>query len=141
MGTGTGYIAVLMAKKGARVVAADVQPRAVLNAQLNARLNGVKISTVLSDLFEHVSGVFDVIVSNPPYLEPWGEVNDASWDERGVIKRFLEEVGDHLGPSGKFFLVMEENEVFRRVLPLLRSFSVKFHRNAFHLVVVEGSLL
>ncbi len=138
LGTGTGYLAVLSALKGARVTAADLLPRAILNARLNARLNGVRFRTVLSDLFEHVKGRYDVIVFNPPYLIPWEEVNDPAWDGGPeIILRFLGEVGDHLTETGTFLTVMEEG-VWGEVKDRFSGFEVNTYRNAFHLVAVEG---
>ena len=37
-------------------------------AELNAHYLGAKVKFVLSDWFDFVSGKFDIIVSNPPYI-------------------------------------------------------------------------
>lgn len=52
------------------LVAAEYNPRAVLFAGINAVINGLdnRIQAVESNVWEHVDGVFDIIVSNPPYL-------------------------------------------------------------------------
>ena len=67
--TGSGCIAVTVAKeKGASVTASDVSPAALEVARENATANGVSIEFVESNLFAGISGTFDVIVSNPPYI-------------------------------------------------------------------------
>ena len=65
---GSGCIGVVLAKRGANVTAADISDRALEIARRNAERNGVTMKLVESDLFENVTGTFDLIVSNPPYL-------------------------------------------------------------------------
>lgn len=54
----------------AALVLADINPRALAFAQVNAALAGVAapLHCVQSDLFAQVDGLFDLVVSNPPYL-------------------------------------------------------------------------
>lgn len=69
MGTGTGIIALLMARKARWVLGVDINPIAVELAKENARINGItNVEFRLSDLFDNVSGKFDVITFNAPYL-------------------------------------------------------------------------
>lgn len=68
LGTGCGIIAITCAKKGAQVVATDISKQALRCAQNNAKANAVEIKFVKSDLFEKVSGRFDKIIFNAPYL-------------------------------------------------------------------------
>jgi release factor glutamine methyltransferase len=66
IGTGSGVLAIAAAKRGARVTATDVYPRAVAAAERNARLNGVTIESRVGALFAGVNGQFDVILANLP---------------------------------------------------------------------------
>lgn len=72
LGTGTGAIclALLDLVPGAAGVGVDLSPGALETARRNADLNGVadRFETVESDWFSAVSGQFDIIVSNPPYI-------------------------------------------------------------------------
>jgi SAM-dependent methyltransferase len=70
VGTGSGLLALLLARDAATVVATDINPAAQRYASLNARLNGIAtIETRIGDLFEPVGDErFGVIVSNPPYV-------------------------------------------------------------------------
>ena len=71
--TGSGAIAVSLAKRipNAKVTATDVSPKTLKVAEKNAKINGVvdKIKFIESDMFNKVSGKYDIIVSNPPYID------------------------------------------------------------------------
>ena len=111
--TGTGALAVAAALAGADVMAVDVSRRAVLNARLNARLNGVRIRAVQGDLWEPVlRRRFDVIVSNPPYLPASAPATkgaarawDAGHDGRALLDPICAGAADHLRPGGKLMLI------------------------------------
>lgn len=72
LGTGTGAIclALLDLVPGATGVGADVSQGALETAMRNADMNGLagRFDVVESDWFAAVTGVFDIIVSNPPYI-------------------------------------------------------------------------
>jgi release factor glutamine methyltransferase len=111
VGTGTGIIALLMARKARRVLGVDINPLAVELARENARVNGIRnVEFRLSDLFENVSGKFDVITFNAPYLpgEPEEPIDLALvGGEKGreVLDRFIDEVSNYLKPSGTVQIV------------------------------------
>jgi len=76
VGTGSGVLAIVLARRGWEVVGVDVNPEACACAWLNTVANGVddRVSVVLGDgLSVFRSRVFDQVVSNPPYLEGRGE--------------------------------------------------------------------
>jgi hypothetical protein len=70
LGTGCGIQALLAAKHSDRVVATDVNPRALRFAAFNAALNGIdSLEQREGDFFAPVVGEqFDLIVANPPYV-------------------------------------------------------------------------
>jgi release factor glutamine methyltransferase len=72
LGTGTGAIALALLSQipQARAVAADIAPGALAMARRNAEANGLadRFETVLSDWLEDISGRYDAILSNPPYI-------------------------------------------------------------------------
>ncbi|MGZ3648270.1 MAG: peptide chain release factor N(5)-glutamine methyltransferase [Syntrophales bacterium] len=72
IGTGSGAISVTLAHelKNVQITATDISQDAINIASRNAQLNNVanQISFLLGNLFETVSGKFDIIVSNPPYI-------------------------------------------------------------------------
>jgi len=91
VGTGSGAIALALAHEhpGARVVATDASEAALELAQENAREHALNVTFVRADLLDGVDGTFDLVVSNPPYvdagelaaLEP--EVRD--WEPRSAL--------------------------------------------------------
>jgi len=70
LGTGSGAIALAIkhAHPAADVSAIDASADAVAVARSNAATLGLAVSIEISRWFEQVDGLFDVIVSNPPYV-------------------------------------------------------------------------
>lgn len=70
IGTGSGAIAVSVAKySAAKVTAADISDKAISVAKKNAADNGVSVEFIKSDLFSNINKKYDLILSNPPYIE------------------------------------------------------------------------
>lgn len=118
VGTGSGCIAVALATElpGADVWALDDSTAALAVADGNARRHGVaeRMRFVRSDLFSSVSSqLFDVVVSNPPYLtandladmqpevsfEPRSALDGGS-DGLAVIRRLLTTAPEYLVGGG-----------------------------------------
>lgn len=119
MGTGSGIQAITAALKPevTKVVAVDINPEALEEAEENAVSAGVsgKIEFRLGDLFQAVGEErFDYILFNPPYLpsHPEERRDEATraWDGgptgAEVIRRFLREAGRYLKPGGRILLVL-----------------------------------
>lgn len=124
--TGSGCLAVSVAKacrdKRVTVSASDVSDAAIMLAQENARLNGVNVHFVLSDLFEKIYGKYNIIVCNPPYVKS-GEIPvlqrevreheprialDGGEDGLEFYRRLAEEVNGFVARGG--MLIMECGE-------------------------------
>ena len=73
--TGSGCIIISLTKNVADIscTGSDISKQALLVAKENAKANEVEVEWERSDLFENISGTFDLIVSNPPYI-PTGEI-------------------------------------------------------------------
>ena len=72
MCTGSGCIAISLKKSGfGEVYAADISPKALEVASFNAKKHNVDITFIESDMFANINFElqFDIIVSNPPYIE------------------------------------------------------------------------
>lgn len=110
MGCGSGFLAILMAKKGAAVTAADVNATAVEAARKNASRNNAGVDFVCSDLFSGIKGKFDLAVFNPPYLPVDDEYADESFSGgetgRDAIERFLEEARAFMSEKGQILLLV-----------------------------------
>jgi release factor glutamine methyltransferase len=91
VGTGSGAIALSIAHEhpGARVVATDTSEPALELAQENAAAHGLEVTFVRADVLDGVDGPFDLVVSNPPYIEP-GEIEALEpevrdWEPRAAL--------------------------------------------------------
>ena len=71
IGTGSGCIAITIAKlTNSNVDAMDICDKALKIAELNAKINSVNVNFILNDILntEKIPN-YDVIVSNPPYVQ------------------------------------------------------------------------
>jgi len=105
MGTGNGIQAILAARHAERVVATDVNERALAFAALNVALNGVtNIELRLGSFFEPVEGeAFGLVVCNPPYvISPEHEFifRDSGLGRDRVSERLVGELPGYLEEGG-----------------------------------------
>ena len=131
VGTGTGCIAISLLHElpQARATALDISPDALAVAERNAAHHSVadRIEFVLSDCFAALDpreSSFDLIVSNPPYIEEGAmaglqrEVRDfeprlalaAGADGLAIIRRLLLEVASCLKTGGYFLIEIGFNQ-------------------------------
>jgi 2-polyprenyl-3-methyl-5-hydroxy-6-metoxy-1,4-benzoquinol methylase len=107
LGTGCGVLAILAAKRGAAsVVAVDIDGDTVQNAVENVRYHGLEqyVSVVHSNLFEKVTGRFDVIVANLPIAfetTAWSHLRDTL---KSMLRNFGSQLPLHLKPGGSALL-------------------------------------
>ena len=134
--TGSGAIAVTVAlKTGATVVASDVSADAVALAKENALRLGANVEFLQGDLFGSVTGVFDVILSNPPYI-PTADIAglqtevkdhepmlalDGGEDGLDFYRRIAAEAGGFLKEGGTLLLEVGEGEA-EKAAEMLRGF-------------------
>ncbi|MCP3856723.1 MAG: methyltransferase [Actinomycetia bacterium] len=109
MGCGAGANAILAAQITNDVVAVDVNPFAVEATSANAERNGVgdRVNAHHSDVFDQVSGEFDVIVFDPPFrwFPPRDLLERACTDEDyRSLGRFMNDVPSRLRPDGEVLL-------------------------------------
>ena len=119
MCTGSGCIAVSIAKNVPHIEmhAVDISKQALNVAKDNAKLNEVSVEFERSDLFDYVTGKYDVIVSNPPYI-PTSEIPklmpevgsfepvealDGKEDGLYFYRRIIAECKEYLNPDGMIF--------------------------------------
>lgn len=121
MCTGSGCIMISLLKLcgfgNVSGVGADVSKEALKVAMQNAENLGVSVSFQQSDLFEKVEGMYDIIVSNPPYIrtqvieELKEEVKfhdpfialDGKEDGLYFYRRIVEESSKYLKKGGKLY--------------------------------------
>ena len=130
--TGSGIVAISAARGlGARVTAVDVSQRALATTRLNARLGGVELRVLRSDLYAGVAGErFDLITANPPYLPASCDAlptrgASRAWeggrDGRVLVDRIVDGLPGHLAPGGVVMLLHSALCGVGRTLEALRA--------------------
>ena len=105
VGTGSGCIAVTLALElsGARVFASDISEVALKVARQNAINLGARVAFVCSDVLDSLSGTFDFVVSNPPYVR------------RNEMEKLQREVREY-EPHVALFSPHDELDIYRRIV-------------------------
>ncbi|MFE7115747.1 methyltransferase [Streptomyces sp. NPDC057654] len=112
VGTGTGVLAALLARRGVRrVVATDLDPRALACARENAERLRVadRVEVIRADLFP--PGPAQLIVCNPPWVpaRPTSPVEHAVYDpDSRMLHGFLDGLAAHLSPGGEGWLILSD---------------------------------
>ena len=119
--TGSGIIAITLKKelelKSVGLIASDISEEALEVAKENAELNNADIKFIQSDIFNNIDEKFDIIVSNPPYIDRKDEItmktNVLNYDphlalfaeEEGMYfyRKIVEEAKNYLNDSGVIF--------------------------------------
>lgn len=112
LGTGSGCIGLTLAKEEPKcdVTASDISSDALSIARINQENLDVSAELIQSDLFQQISGSFDIIVSNPPYIPDSEVVEDIVKEEPSVAlyggslgvdfyERILKEASTYLKPK------------------------------------------
>ncbi|KQT13260.1 methyltransferase [Ramlibacter sp. Leaf400] len=112
IGTGTGVVAAVLARRGiARIVATDLNPRALACAGDNIQRLRLqeRIELVEADLFPR--GTAPLIVCNPPWLpgKPSSTLEHAVYDpDSRMLRGFLGGLRERLAPGGEGWLVLSD---------------------------------
>lgn len=113
IGTGTGVLAAMLAKRGiAKVLATDINPNALACAQQTKEsLALAQIEIVEADLFPDTTDKAQLIVCNPPWLpgKPSSAIEYAVYDpDSRMLKRFLNQVTHYLAEQGQVWLILSD---------------------------------
>jgi methylase of polypeptide subunit release factors len=112
IGTGTGVLSVLLARRGVqRIIATDLDPRALDCARANIeRLGlGAQVAVVQQDLFP--PGRAPLVICNPPWIpaRPSSPLEHAIFDpDSRMLRGFLSGLADHLEPGGEGWLILSD---------------------------------
>ena len=119
--TGSGIIAITLKKEleqvSVDVIASDISEEAIEVAKENAQSHDATIKFIKSDIFNNIDDKFDIIVSNPPYIDRKDEVtmldNVLKYDphlalfaeEEGLYfyRKIIEQAKDYLKENGVMF--------------------------------------
>ena len=112
IGTGTGVLAALLAKRGLQhIVATDMDARALSCARDNLHRLGLEqtVELMKADLFPDRRA--DLVLCNPPWLpgRPSSSLEYAVYDpDSRMLKGFLGGVAAHLAPGGEAWLILSD---------------------------------
>ena len=120
VGTGTGLIALMLAQRtrDAKITAIDIDADAVGQAKENVLASPWKdrVEVALQDVCTYVpDGLFDIIVSNPPYFVnslkcPDGQRTTARHTDSLDANRLIGKVTELLAPEGRFSLILPADQ-------------------------------
>jgi len=112
IGTGTGVLAAVLSNRGiSRVIATDMDSRALICARDNLRRLGLQetVSVIAADLFPQ--GRAPLIVCNPPWLpaRPSSPLERAVYDpDSNMLRGFLSGLAAHMEPGGEGWLILSD---------------------------------
>jgi SAM-dependent methyltransferase len=112
IGTGTGVLAAVLARRGIeRVVATDLDPRALACARENIRQLGLgeRVDVVQADLFPE--GRAALVICNPPWIpaRPSSPMENGIYDpDSQMLRGFLAKLTEHLEPDGEGWLILSD---------------------------------
>jgi hypothetical protein len=112
IGTGTGVIAALLARRGVqKIIATDQDDRALICAKENIKHLGVAKAVAVTKANLFPEGRAPLVVCNPPWIpaKPSSPIEYAIYDyESQMLKGFLKGLPDHLTPDGQGWLILSD---------------------------------
>lgn len=146
--TGSGIIAITLKKELSQfsidVVASDISEEAIKVAKENAQSHDATIKFIKSDIFNNIDNKFDIIVSNPPYIDRKDEVtmqdNVLKYDphlalfaeEEGMYfyRKIIEQANDYLNENGVIFFEIGYDQKDKIIkLADMNGFSAEVYRD------------
>ena len=146
--TGSGIIAITLEKELDQVlvdvIASDISEEAIEVAKENAQSHNATIKFIKSDIFNDIDDKFDIIVSNPPYIDHKDEVtmqdNVLKYDphlalfaeEEGMYfyRKIIEQAKDYLNENGVMFFEIGYDQKDKIIkLADMNGFSAEVYRD------------
>ena len=146
--TGSGIIAITLKKElekvSVDVIASDISEEALEIAKENSQSHDATIKFIKSDIFNNIDNKFDIIVSNPPYIDRKDEVtmqdNVLKYDphlalfaeEEGMYfyRKIIEQANDYLNENGVIFFEIGYDQKDKIIkLADMNGFSAEVYRD------------
>ena len=112
IGTGTGVLAAVLARRGlTRVVGTDIDQKALACAQENIARLGLQDAVDVQEANLFPEGRAALVICNPPWLpaRPSSALERAIFDPDGrMLKGFLSGLSQHLAPGGEGWLILSD---------------------------------
>ncbi|MBC8494805.1 methyltransferase [archaeon] len=126
MGTGSGIQAEEAAKFSDKVLAVDINEKAIKHCEKKLP----RIEFRQSNLFSNITENFDLIVFNPPYLPNEPRAPDIALDggKEGyeLIGAFLKQAKEHLNEDGTILLLFSSFSKKEKIINILKEENYKY---------------
>lgn len=97
LGTGSGAISIALGKKlDSNVTGVDISDKALEVARNNALQNNININFIKSDMLKNVTGKYDIVISNPPYIDSEEKIMDS-------VKKYEPHLALYAEDNGLYF--------------------------------------
>lgn len=128
LGCGSGLISLHTSAKGAQVTASDINSKALESVNESAKINGLKVKTVLSNLFERLNPEqFDFVFINPPYYpKSPGNISESAWFCGENFEYFHNLFHQLEKVKGRIFMILSEDCQVDRIKNIAAERSYKF---------------
>ena len=146
--TGSGIIAITLKKEleqvSVDIIASDISEEALEVTKENSQSHDATIKFIKSDIFNNIDDKFDIIVSNPPYIDRKDEVtmqdNVLNYDphlalfaeEEGMYfyRKIIEQANDYLNENGVIFFEIGYDQKDKIIkLADMNGFSAEVYRD------------
>lgn len=123
--TGSGFIAIALKSlfPSANLTATDISTRALELAKKSAKENNKDIEFIKSDFLKNINKSFDILVSNPPYIEENSSDVDAPFEPSLALysgidgcdsyREIFKELPNHLNNNGLAFFELEASNAYK----------------------------
>ncbi len=117
--TGSGFIAMALKKRFpmAEIYASDISSQALSIAEKSSVINDTPIRFIHSDFLKDIEDTFDIIVSNPPYIEEDSKDVSAPFEPALALfsgkdgldsyRSIFKDLSSHLNPYGSAFFELQ----------------------------------
>ena len=129
IGTGSGVIAIILNKKlkNSSLIATDISTKALKIAKKNQKLHQTNVQFIKTNLYKNINQKFDVIISNPPYIEK----NSQNVEQK--VKKHEPHIALYGGEDGLYY--------YKEILRNLKKIIKEKHIIAFEIGENQGEKL
>lgn len=127
LGTGSGSISIALGKElDSNVTAVDILDSALEVAKMNAKENNLDIKFIKSNMLDEVTGKYDIVISNPPYIDTDEKIMDS-------VKKYEPNIALFASEDGLYF--------YKKIISNIKLFLNKKFIIAFEIGWWQGNLI
>lgn len=133
VGTGSGYIAFILAKNCKLVIASDIDINAIKYvSKIKKEKKIYNLDLVVCNLLDSFKNkTFDLITFNPPYLPPDNfQINSQTiyinYKGENIIINFIKEIKEKIKINGECYLVLSTLSNLKEIYGLMKKNKLKF---------------